>query len=282
MRICLLGTGSPAPLPERMGAAVALSHQGQHVVVDAGRGVTTQLVRAGIDPHTVSALFLTHHHYDHIGNLGDLLLTVWHGGSRRLDVVGPQGTDAIVDVLFTRVYHRELLFSQVLVWATGNNRPDIRSVVSVTTLTSGQMYHYGDWLITAAAVEHGHRLGLTQEEWPSLGYRFEVDGRRVVISGDTVRCDALIALAADADVLIHCCYLAEAMITSPARRLLADTVIATSGQVGKIATEARVKQLVLTHFSPMASEQLAALEADVRRDYAGTVVLGEDLLTVEV
>jgi ribonuclease Z len=282
MRIYLLDTGSPAPLPDRMGAAVVLSHQGQHVVVDAGRGVTMQLVRAGIAPHTVTALFLTHHHYDHIGNLGDLLLTAWHGGSQRLDVIGPPGTDAIIDALFTHVYHRELLFSRVLARATENDLPDIRSVVSVTTLTSGQMYHYGDWLITAAAVEHGHRLGLTQEEWPCLGYRFEVDGRRVVISGDTVRCDALIELAADADVLIHCCYLAEAAITTPARRVLADTVIASSGQVGKLATEARVKRLVLTHFSPMSPDLLAAIEADVRRDYAGTVVLGEDLMSFEV
>lgn len=69
---------------------------------------------------------------------------------------------------------------------------------------------------------------------------------------------------------------------SPARRLLADTVIASSGQVGKIATEARVKRLVLTHFSPMSPDLLATIEADVRRDYAGPVVMGEDLLTFEV
>ena len=92
----------------------------------------------------------------------------------------------------------------------------------------------------------------------------------------------MIALAQDADVLVQCCYLADAALTTPARQLLAKVVIASSGQVGKIAAQAGVKMLVLTHFSNMPPEVLATIEADVRRDYEGPVCLGEDLLTIEV
>jgi ribonuclease Z len=158
----------------------------------------------------------------------------------------------------------------------------IRDVVTMTTMTDNQIYQHRTWRIMAAAVEHGHQLGLTQAEWPCLGYRIEAGGKRIVISGDTIACPSLIALAQDVDVLVQCCYLADAALTTPARQLLAKVVIASSGQVGKIAAQAGVKMLVLTHFSDMPPELLASVEADVRRDYDGPVYLGEDLLTIEV
>lgn len=282
MRLQLLGTGSPTPLPERQGSAVLLSHGQQHLLFDAGRGVTTQLVRAGLAPHQLSAIFLTHHHYDHIGNLGDLLLTAWHGGATSLPIIGPPGTEQIVQALFDQVYKREIRFSLALAQATATPKVDIRQVVQVTPITPEQRYRYGTWQIVAAAVDHGRQLGLTYEEWPCLAYRIEVAGKSIVISGDTVTCDSLIALARGADVLVQCCFLADADLTTPARQLLAKQVIATSGQVGKIAAQAEVKMLVLTHFSAMTPDKLVAIEADVRCDFAGQLYLGTDLLSIDV
>lgn len=282
MRIQLLGTGSPTPLLERQGSAVLLSRDHQHLLFDAGRGVTTQLVRAGLAPHQLSAIFLTHHHYDHIGNLGDLLLTAWHGGSTSLPVIGPPGTERIVQALFDQVYEREIHFSLALARATASAKVDIRQVVHVTPISPAQSYQHGAWQIVAAAVDHGHQLGLTYDEWPCLAYRIEVDGKSIVISGDTVACESLIGLARGADVLVQCCFLADADLTTPARQLLAKLVIATSGQVGKIATQAGVKMLVLTHFNAMTPDKLTAVEADVRRDFAGQLYLGTDMLSIDV
>ncbi|MBC8160752.1 MAG: hypothetical protein H7Z42_05985 [Roseiflexaceae bacterium] len=59
-------------------------------------------------------------------------------------------------------------------------------------------------------------------------------------------------------------------------------MITTSGQAGKIAAQAGVTHLVLTHFAPMSTTMLAALEADVQRDFAGPVTMGTDLLTLVV
>ncbi len=282
IRLRLLGTGSPDSLPERQGAAVLLSRGGEHLLFDAGRGVVTQLARAGIAPQDLGAVFLTHHHYDHIASLGDLLISCWHGGIAHLPVVGPSGTAEIVEALFDRVYHREIAFSLKLAEAAGARKPDIRDVVAVNVITEGPAYGHGAWRVMAGAVDHGRRLGLTPAEWPCYGYRVEVDGKSVVVSGDTVACDSLIALAHGADVLVQCCYLADADLTTPARRLLSDAVIATSGQAGKIAARAGVKTLVLTHFGTMAPEMLARIEADVRRDFGGLLYMGRDLLAIDV
>ena len=118
MRITLLGTGTPAPLPHRMGPATLVTIGDEHLLFDAGRGVTTQLVRAGVALERLGPIFLTHHNYDHINNLGDLLLTAWHAGHRpSLRVVGPQGTNAIVGALLTQVYAREITFTMQLAQA---------------------------------------------------------------------------------------------------------------------------------------------------------------------
>jgi len=282
MQLRLLGTGSPNPLPERQGAAVLLSCEHEHLLFDAGRGVTTQLVRSGVAPQALTAIFITHHNYDHIGNLGDLLLTAWHGGCTHLPIIGPPGTDQIVHALFDQVYQREIAFSHALAQATAASLPDIHATMPITIMTNGQTYQYGEWHITAAAVDHGHRLGLTHDEWPCLAYRIERAGKSIVISGDTVACANLITLAQGADVLVQCCFLADADLTTPARRLLADVVITTSEQAGKIAAQAGVKTLVLTHFSDMQPEMLAAIQTDVQRDFHGQIYLGMDLMTIDV
>ena len=281
MRLQLLGTGSPNPLPERQGPALLLSHQDKHFLFDTGRGVTTQLSRAGVALHELNAVFLTHHHYDHISSLGDVLLTAWHGGVPGLPLIGPPGTHKIVQALFEQVYQREIAFSLKLAQATASPLQHIRDVVSVIPLTSGQTYHQGAWQVSAAFVEHGHQLGLSQEEWPCLAYRVEVEGKSIVISGDTIACASLITLARNADVLVQCCFLPEIALTTPARQLLAKSVIATSGQAGKIASQAGVKTLVLTHFAELSADMLAAIVNDVQADFAGQLYVGEDLMVIQ-
>ena len=59
-------------------------------------------------------------------------------------------------------------------------------------------------------------------------------------------------------------------------------MIASSGQVGKIAARNRVKKLVLTHIRPKSETLMRSMLDDVRHDYTGDVVLGEDLMTIEV
>lgn len=84
------------------------------------------------------------------------------------------------------------------------------------------------------------------------------------------------------DVLIQCCYLAEAEITNPAFARLAKHVIASSGQVGKFAARNEVKKLVLTHIRPKFEAMKRSLVEDVRQDYSGELYLGEDLMVIDI
>ena len=83
MKITLLGTGGPRPDPRRQGPALVVAIGEERLLFDAGRGVAVQLLRAGVRLADVNPVFITHHHYDHIGDLGDLILSTWLEGRRQ-------------------------------------------------------------------------------------------------------------------------------------------------------------------------------------------------------
>ena len=280
MKLTLLGTGGPIPDATRHGSAAVLDVAGSRLLFDAGRGVVLQLVRAGVPVEQVQHVFVTHHHYDHIGDLADVVLTGWLQGRRQpLRILGPPGTRSIVTALVDQVYERDIAFRSqgelAIEWAP----------VESADVVSGLVHDGGPWRVFAEAVVHGHGLEYPEafrRRWVCLGYRVESEGKAVAFSGDCVQCEGLQTLARDADVLVQCCYMARAELTTPYFRRLAQETIACADTVGRIAQEARVRKLVLTHFRPASAAMIQSIAADVARDYAGPVVLGTDLLEITV
>ena len=276
MRIILLGTGTPTLEPNRMGSSLLIEIGKEKLLFDAGRCATTQLLKAGIRPQDVNPIFITHHHFDHIGNLGELLLTIWHNErTSQIDIFGPHGTSEIVAALFDNVFKRDIAFALFNQYC----EKDIKDIVNVSDIIPGLILDSGKWKIYAEYVNHGNSLGLSKKDWPCFGYRLEAEGKIIAVSGDAVACAGLDSLAFEADVLIQCCYLAEEVI-SPALKQLAEHVIATSGQVGKIATRNKVKKLVLTHITPKSERMMKSLIEDVRKDYGGEICVGKDLMAI--
>lgn len=282
MKLSLLGTGTPRPDVRRQCTANLVQIGGVNIMVDAGRGAVTQLVRLGHDPVDIDYIFITHHHFDHIGNLGDLLMAAWNNGRKNpIRIFGPDGTADIMDHLLA-IYRRDIEFRLLEERVLGTPVPDIRDLVQVTDIAAGEG-HVGDgWSVIAGQVEHGHGLGLSHAEWPCFGYRIEAGGKTLTISGDTIDCDGVRELAAGADLLLQCCYLAEAEIDSSDKRLLSDVVLASATQASRIASAARVGKMVLTHLAPKSEAMLQAVLNEARDGFGGEVVIGEDLMVFEV
>lgn len=280
MKLTLLGTGGPLPDPSRHGSAAVLEIGDARLLFDTGRGVVSQLVRAGIPIDRVQPIFLTHHHYDHIGDLADVILTSWMQGAKQpLPIVGPPGTRSIVTALLDHVYDKDIAFR-----SQGELAIDWRPVESADVVR-GVVHDGGHYRVFADVVAHGHGLDFPaafKRRWVCLGYRVEAEGKVVAFSGDSVGCEGLDRLARDADVLVQCCYMARAELTTPSFVRLAQDVIACADTVGKIARQARAKHLVLTHFRPTSEVVFRSIAADVARDYDGAVVLGRDLTEVLV
>ena len=112
MRAVLLGTGSPPPNPKRRGPATLLALGNETFLVDAGSGVGVQLVQAGVRPYDWPRVLITHHHSDHMIDLGHLLITRWISGQNApFEIWGPAGTKRQMDKLPNRPRRLQIIFS---------------------------------------------------------------------------------------------------------------------------------------------------------------------------
>ena len=278
MKITLLGTGGPRPDPARQGSSLVVNVGDEQLLFDCGRGAVTQLVRAGVPLAQVNPVFITHHHYDHISDLGDVILSTWlQGRPGALRVYGPAGTAEIVTALIDRVYAKDIRFRAEGEPAVGGWKP-----VEVRETGAGLVCEGEGWQVYAEFVEHGQGLGIPDFDWTTLGYRLEAEGKTLAISGDTVPCAGLERLARGADALVLCCYLAASEVVDAHTERLTRYLFPSSKQAGKIAASAGVKTLVLTHFRQKPESLMREIQEDVRRDFDGEVILGSDLLEIEV
>jgi len=138
--------------------------------------------------------------------------------------------------------------------------------------------------VTAALVEH-------PPVEPSFAYRFDAPDRSIVISGDTARSEALVALARGADVLVHeslyvpgIDWLAKQMPQDDPAKLREHMLRSHTPveEVGRIARDAGVKTLVLSHFVP--GDVPGVTDDDwlrgARSVFEGEIVVGKDLMEI--
>lgn len=273
MRAVLLGTGSPPPNPRRRGPATLLALGEQRFLVDAGSGVGVQLIQAGVRAYDWPPVFITHHHSDHVIDLGHLLITRWIVGQNApFEVYGPAGTRRQMDLLL-----------DYLAWDIDIRRAHMHDrrppEVRVTEIEEGRVLETGGVTVSAFVVEH-------DPVRPAFGYRFEGGGRSVVVSGDTKPCENLMKWSRGVDVLIHeCCEMTKTgwfpgcgwpTLEEKIRDL--QSYHTPPAELGRVAAGAQARRLVVSHLMPGSVPE--ELRAAATRDYAGPVVIGEDLLEV--
>jgi ribonuclease BN (tRNA processing enzyme) len=283
MTVTLLGTGTPWPDLNRQSAAVLVKIGKDNLLFDTGRGVVYQALKANIPLQTINPIFLTHHHSDHISDLYDVILSSWiEGRTWPLKIFGPPGTSIIVNALIEQVFAKDIDFRTRQYLDIDNSPLDGHNIakLEIREITSGLFYQSDNWQVTAELVQHHYNADPPQFEWVCLGYRITSKEKSVVISGDTVPCEGLNRLASGADLLVQCCLCADIDVRSPMREHTIKYILPTASQVGKVAARAGVAKMMLTHIEPTAS--LDAMERDVRKEYSGEVIMGEDLLDIDV
>ena len=285
IRVVLLGTGRPDPVIDRFGPATLVEAGGQKLLFDAGRGASQRLWQLKIPLGQVHALFLTHLHSDHTVGIPDLWLTGWlptpFGGRKTpLEVWGPTGTVDMMSAL-GKAYQWD-----IRVRGEGEHLPPEGIKVLAHDIIEGVLYDRQGLKVTAFLVDHG---GLLK---PAFGYRVDYAGHSVVISGDTRPNENLIRHAAGTDVLVHevAAVRPELLERSPtaatARRIL--SFHSSPEEAGRVFARVRPKLAVFTHVALLTTDRnfQPPTGADVirrtRTVYAGAVLLGEDLMTIDI
>jgi ribonuclease Z len=288
LHVALLGTGAPLADGRRASCSVGVIAGKDLYVVDAGPGSVRKLELMKFRHAAIKAALLTHFHSDHIGDLGELMLKRWAGGSMNspLDIFGPSGVEAVV-AGFNQAYSLDFK-SRIL-----HHGPTVVPPSGAGGLARPFSFPAGaeslsiidaDGLrVTAFAVDHSPVK-------PAVGYRFDYKGRAVVISGDTASTPALYHQARGADLLLMDA-LQPVLISSlknVSRKTGRENTAAILHDIMEyhaspedgaiIANAAGVRHLILTHILPPlpAAELKPAFLGEARKFFSGPITIGED------
>jgi ribonuclease Z len=289
MKVVLLGTGTPRAFAGRAKAGVVVLAADKAFLVDCGGATVDQLIKAGIMPQRISDVFFTHHHSDHNSGFFDVFISSWRthvipervfeGRSVAMSVYGPTSTKEIIGKM------RDSFDFDVNLRVNYNLSADDGANILYFESNEGEIYDKDGIKITAFEVDH-------RPVKPAIAYKFEYNGKAVVISGDTVPVPNMIKYSQDADLLVHESYnkawldsLIEEFpeqakgLGNPAK------YHTTTLEVAQIAKEAAVPHLVLTHHipAPAANEEAEAeYIAGMRDIYSGKITVGRDLMEFEL
>jgi ribonuclease Z len=277
-KVVLLGTGTPAPDPDRSGPATAVVVDDVAYIVDLGPGVVRRAKAAAtahglkaLEPTNLRIAFLTHLHSDHTIGFPDLIFTPWTMGRRvPLEVYGPKGLKEMADHLLA-AYRIDI---DTRTNPDGNQRtfPE-GSKVNAHEIATGVVYKDEKVTVTAFPTKHAME---------SYGYRFDTPDRVVVISGDTNPTQATVDACRGCDVLVHEVHTPAWLAArreaggAPAGtfRRFSEKYHTTTAQLAKLASEARPRLLILYHYSSVSPEEL---QSDMMSRYSGHFVIGRDL-----
>ena len=262
LRVLLCGSASPLAHPTRGRPCTAVIAGSRVFLVDVGPGAWNRLALWRIPGELVAAVLLTHFHSDHIGDLGEVDLQTWVAGRPGpLRVFGPPGVEQVV-AGFETAYEHDAGY-RIAHHGADLLTPAAEPLEAHTIPLGADGANDGTAVVleedglrvTAFLVDHRPVV-------PALGYRFDYGGRSVVVSGDTAAYPPLVEYARGADVLVHeaqANHLVAIAQEASARaglarqaRILSDIpdYHTTPVEAARMANEAGVRLLVLTHLTP--------------------------------
>jgi ribonuclease Z len=282
LSVTFLGTGAACPTIERNVSGLALQREGETLLFDCGEGTQRQMMRYGVG-FTFAEVFFTHFHADHMLGIIGLLRTMGlQDRTAPVTLYGPPGAERILNAAMNLGVERNKFPVAVQEVRPGDclRRAEYDIVVFETD-------HRADTVGYALAEhtrlgrfhpEQARELGVPEGPlWGELhrGRSVRLDdgrvvapedlvgpprrGRTVVYSGDTRPHLALIEAARGADLLIH-----EATFGGDEAERAVETGHSTASEAARVAVEAGVRRLVLTHISPRYSRDAPELLAEAR------------------
>jgi ribonuclease Z len=291
LSIVFAGTAASVPTARRGLPALLVRRGGDRILFDCGEGTQRQLMQS-VGLTELTEVFITHFHADHWLGLPGLLKTYdLRGRERPLAIHGPRGVRELI-VLALRAAGRVGFELELIELEPGDvlERDGYR-IAPFPVRHRGTAFGYALFederpgtfdpaVATELGLVPGPEFGRLQRGETVNGVTPDQvlgpprAGRKIVISGDTVPCDALALAAHRADLLVH-----EATFADEDRVRAAETGHSTAGQAAALALEAEVRLLALTHLS--ARHPASVLRDEARAVFPETV-LPRDFDSIEI
>ncbi len=216
MRLTILGMNGPFPAPGGATSGYFLVAGESHIALDLGSGCLSRLT-ALTPPEELTALLLTHWHYDHCADVLPLIYRLEACATQPLHIYAPVDESALV-------------------------RKAVQgcSKIVLHDIAPGERFTVGEMQVTAYPARH---------PVPAVMYRIEQGGKNFCYTGDTNTVEGLTGFARDADFL-----LADGLFTDETWR---EGPVPAEGKphlsaslVAQLAKEADARRFVITHLNP--------------------------------
>jgi len=269
----ILGSGGPFINPERASASYLLWIEGRaRMLVDIGGGAHLRFGQSRARLSDLALVAISHLHPDHVSDLPALLWVSQQERKEPLPIVGPTGNsvpggptgnDVAPDfqTFLTRLFDDKAGAFPAMGGTLGGRGNGVRLNVTVVDTTKAEpstVFEGGGLKVAALGIPHG--------KMPTLAYRVDTSEGSIVFSSDQNGSDPkFIDFAKGANTLImH-------MQVAPFAK---NPLHATPAVVGRIAQEASVGRLIVSHIGPI---NVDAAIAELRKAYTGPLTVGADL-----
>ncbi|MFB6197375.1 MAG: ribonuclease Z [Halobacteriaceae archaeon] len=293
--ITFLGTSGAVPTTKRNPSSIFVNREGDGFLFDVGEGTQRQMMRFGTG-FDISDIFITHLHGDHVFGLPGLIQT-WDFSDRekKLRIHAPRsGTGHVDDLIHTlgnvpdfpiaingidpgdKVIEREEY--EVRSYRTEHRADSVGYVVEESERRGRFDRERAEELGVPVGPKFSklHRGEPVELEDGRVVQPNEVvgpprPGRCLVYTGDTRPVESTVSVAESADLLIH-----DATFSSDAKQRAKETGHSTAREAGRIASEAGVSRLALTHISSRYSG-----DASILADEAAVVFDGKSFVPTD-
>ena len=298
MKLVFLGTSAAQPTEKRGLSCICLEREGEILMFDAGESTQISYMKSGLGWNKKMKMFITHLHGDHcVGILGLLQTMSMQNRTETLEIFGPSGID-------------EFIAANIKVLNFGLSFP-----VLINIIEEGKIFENEKFLIYACKANHSvtafsylfeekdkpgrfnvekaNELGIPEGElWKKLQNGNEITinekiikpdqvlgkkrpGKKIGISGDTIPTVELEKFFEGCDYLVF-----DSTFLNEEKQRAVDTYHSTAKQAATLGKNAKVKNLVLTHFSARYKDEVGHLnEAQEIHD---SVITARDLLEIEI
>lgn len=299
LRLTFLGTSAAQPTVRRNLSGLAVRQGRELLLFDCGEGTQRQMITYGTG-FDVGAIFFTHFHADHyVGAIGFVRTLSMLGREKPLDLYGPRPARRLLEtVLLAGV---DALAFEVRVHEIGAGARVRRDGCQVLAFPVDHRIAAVGWALAederpgrfhveraaALGVPEGPLFGELQRGRPvtvngRVVHPGEVlepprRGRTVVVSGDTRPCAATAEAARGADLLVH-----EATFGDAEQARAEETMHSTAREAARIARQAGVRRLALTHLSTRYDQDPSPLLEQAAGEFEGEIFVAHDGMAVEI
>lgn len=299
LSVTFLGTGAATPTIDRNVAGLAVHREGETLLFDCGEGNQRQMMRYGVG-FAFREIYFTHYHADHMLGVTGLLRTMGlQDRSAPVTLYGPKGAQRVLGAAINLGIERNKFPVEIVEIQPGDRlaRDEYEIVVFETEHRADtvgyalveqiRLGRFDPDKARAMGIPEGPLWGqlhkgktVTLPDGRMVGPAELVGpprpGRTLVYSGDTRPNLSVIEASRGADLLVH-----EATFGSDELERARETGHSTAAEAARVALEAGVRRLILTHISSRYTRDAAELLAEARGVFPETVI-ARDGMTVDV